>query len=114
VLGTKMMVEIQGPTGRYRLGEVVHSNKPAIEMEGDETEKAEGGDEAKVEELPVLKGREIVDLEVESEMKELGLHVLICSVAWETVEGRRTFQRFHRFNVSPAIHLLPSKILMED
>lgn len=81
-----MMVEIQGPTGRYRLGEIVH---------GDKGEKArdEGG------ELPALANREGVDMEVDSEMKELGLHVLICSIAWETLDGRRTFQRFLKFNV---------------
>jgi hypothetical protein len=41
-----------------------------------------------------------VALSVESEMKDVGLNVLICSVAWETPEGRRTFQRFLKFNVS--------------
>jgi hypothetical protein len=41
-----------------------------------------------------------VGLDVDSEMKDVGLNILIISVAWETAEGRKTFQRFLKFNVS--------------
>ena len=78
--GVRMMAEVQGPSGRYRLGEAVHDDTP----EGSEGLKADEG----------------VELRVESEMKELGGSMLVISVAWETPEGRRTFQRFMRFNVS--------------
>ena len=94
------MVEIQGPAGRYQLGEIIHrkpkrsEESPSGEVQVHPVEQAENG------ELPALMGGEGVELEVESEMKEIGLHVLICSVAWETLDGRRTFQRFLKFNVS--------------
>ena len=89
VLGVKMMLEFQGPGGRYRLGEAIH---------GDESASVASG------ELPALRKGGGVELEVEAEMKELGLHVLICSVAWETLDGRKTFQRFFKFNVGRTPH----------
>ena len=98
-----MMIEIQGPGGRYRLGEVIHGGATSAKekTETPETEVAEKG-----EALPpaLLKG-EFAELEVGNEMKELGIHVLICSVAWETSDGRRTFQRFLKFNVRSPNHL---------
>jgi hypothetical protein len=102
------MCEIQGPGGRYRLGEVVHSDKRDIEDEA----KALGEDGAEQEiaarpsidelafgDMPRLAPGQTVDLDVQNEMKELGLQVLIVSVAWETEQGRRTFQRFYKFHV---------------
>lgn len=76
-----MMIEVQGPNGRYRLGELAHDGV----KEGDPEPDLEVGGE--------------VGLEVGSEMKDVGLNVLICSVAWETPGGRKTFQRFLKFNV---------------
>lgn len=113
------MLEVQGPGGRYRLGEVIHGQKdepvPASAPEkGVEVaaEKKEEGEQQiqdaphpgaaptdPQESFPELLPGESTGLEVESEMKELGVQVLICSVAWETPEGRRTFQRFLKFNV---------------
>lgn len=78
VRGVKMMIEVQGPNGRYKLGEIV-------EGEGEEAD---------------LQVDKEVGLDVASEMKDVGLNVLICSVAWETDGGRKTFQRFLKFNVS--------------
>ncbi|WVQ82182.1 hypothetical protein IAT38_004310 [Cryptococcus sp. DSM 104549] len=96
VLGVKMMVEVQGPGGRYRLGEVIHQNTKSAGADGE----AGNGDGGEGEELPELGYGESVGLEVEAEMKDLGLNVVICSVAWETLDGRRTFQRFFKFNVT--------------
>ena len=90
VLGVKMMVEIQGPSGRFRLGEVIHQSDDPFEEQGVPPPS------------PALASGQVVELEVEDEMKELGLHVLICSVAWETLDGRRTFQRFLKYNVTPS------------
>jgi hypothetical protein len=54
---------------------------------------------------------ESVSLDVSAEMKEVGLQILICSVAWETLDGRRTFQRFFKFNVGPrGSALIPSSL----
>ena len=95
----RMMVEIQGPAGRYQLGEIIHGEtKDSEKTPGEEVQEraVEGRENG---ELPALLGGEGVELKVESEMKEIGLHVLICSVAWETLDGRRTFQRFLKFNV---------------
>ncbi len=91
----KMMIEIQSPGERYRLGEVVHAKKEV----GEKTSTSGGEAVEDVGKLSALGIAEMVDMEVASEMKELGLHVLICSVAWETLDGRRTFQRFLKFNV---------------
>ncbi|KAI9639622.1 uncharacterized protein MKK02DRAFT_39946 [Dioszegia hungarica] len=120
VRGVKMMLEVQGPGGRWRLGEVVHGEEAvpegdeALAVEGKEEEKetgegkieAEGaGDSAETAvpdentKMPNLSPGEFVEMDVQAEMKELGLQVLICSVAWETPNGRRTFQRFFKFNV---------------
>lgn len=87
-MGVRMMCEVQSPNGRYRLGEVVHGQKSP-------DEEVEGSPEV----LPELGVGESVKLDVEGEMKELGLHVIIVSVAWETLDGRRTFQRFFKYNV---------------
>lgn len=135
VKGVRMMCEIQGPGGRYRLGEVIHGKKQSkqevekgngteeekekgktegeeavsdeevektldTEGEQDETEPSPPPKEPSYEELPNLKAGEAIALEVKNEMKELGSQIIICSVAWETNEGRRTFQRFYKFNVS--------------
>lgn len=118
VRGVRMMLEVQGPGGRYRLGEVIHGEEttPASTPNGPEGGPAGSEDKeaAKVEEesessqveqavspvQPILRPGEFVELDVDAEMKELGLQVLICSVAWETDTGRRTFQRFFKFNVS--------------
>lgn len=121
VRGVRMMVEVQGPGGRYRLGEVVygkqeptkHANDGSLadaegktatgeEQPSDTAGKAgEGEPEEQVwEDMPALGAGMAVDLDVETELKELGMQIIICSVAWELPEGRRTFQRFYRFNVS--------------
>jgi hypothetical protein len=113
VMGVRMMLEVQGPAGRYRLGEVIHGVKQAsAEGEGDEKEggKSDGQDtsqkqplegpaEPGVRRFPELAPGNSVELDISAEMKEMGLQVLICSVAWETMDGRRTFQRFFKFNV---------------
>lgn len=78
------MIECQGPSGRYRMGEVVHDDVKERE-EGAEPEMEVGG---------------AVEMDVGSEMKDVGVNLLICSVAWETDSGRRTFQRFFKFEVS--------------
>lgn len=88
VLGVKMMIECQGPNGRYRLGEVVHDDG--------------GGEERGEGEEPQLEAGDGVEMDVGSEMKDVGVNLLICSVAWETESGRRTFQRFFKFEVGPA------------
>ena len=94
VLGVRMMCEVQSPSERYRLGEAVHG-------------KAERDKSASLQDLDEL-GRlafdNSVELAVEKEMKELGLHTLIVSIAWETSQGRRTFQRFLRYNVGCPVH----------
>lgn len=100
VYGVKMMMEVQSPSGRVRLGEVVHGG-----------ERPEGMDPSQAEtrawnELPQLAPGEGVELKGEHELAELGLHILICSVAWETEGGRRTFQRFLKFTVSAVVSLL--------
>ncbi|KAK4684388.1 trafficking protein particle complex subunit 13, partial [Tremellales sp. Uapishka_1] len=86
--GVRMMTELQSPSARIRLGEVIHGSS----NQGEDTEAA----------MPELQSGEKVDLAVETEIKELGMHVMICSVAWETLEGRKTFQRFFKFIVGPA------------
>ena len=105
VLGAKMMIEIQGPGGRYRLGEVIHGaetqKEKEKEKENDTAGKTQSTEVVKEDvELSALVKGDSVELDVESEMKEIDLHVLICSIAWETPEGRRTFQRFLKFNAS--------------
>lgn len=130
VMGVKMMCEVQSPGGRYRLGEVVHGQEyqssrgqedgasavdPGVSEEAKKNEidgsaKESAGEAGPSTPPPVappapliepeLPPGDSVKLDVSSEMKELGLHVLICSVAWETPDGRRTFQRFLKFNVS--------------
>ncbi|WRT66166.1 uncharacterized protein IL334_003119 [Kwoniella shivajii] len=118
VLGVKMMIELQGPSGRYRLGEVIHSStssKPQggsresdPDVNGPKTDERKQDLEAESEsgpesELPALKYGEQVDIHIENEIKDLGLNVIIISVAWETLEGRKTFQRFLKFNVNPPL-----------
>jgi hypothetical protein len=101
VMGVRMMAELQGPGGRYKLGEIVHGEE-SPSVGATEGGGADVGDEQLVKEddnLPELESGDAVKLGVETEMKELGLCVLICSVAWETLDGRRTFQRFFKFNV---------------
>ncbi|ORY32561.1 hypothetical protein BCR39DRAFT_522853 [Naematelia encephala] len=100
-----MMCEIQGPGGRYRLAEVVHGEAKKAQEEVGEAQKEgeEAGDGQVEKEWPVLKPGESVILEAENEVKELGSHVLIVSVAWELPEGRRTFQRFLKFTVTPPL-----------
>ena len=95
VIGVKMMIEVQGPNGRYRLGELV--NRPPVSSSGMDID---GGEEEVQSELEV-DGE--VGLDVDSEMKDVGLNILIVSVAWETAEVRKTFQRFLKFNVSQLI-----------
>jgi hypothetical protein len=92
VLGVKMMIEVQGPNGRYRLGELA---KRQVSSSGMDVDGPDGGDK----DLELEVDGE-VGLDVEGEMKDVGLNVLIVSVAWETAEGRKTFQRFLKFNVS--------------
>ena len=100
------MLEIQGPGGKQRLGEVIHSPSPPP---SGPSSAAEGGatDEKAEEEAtpaaPELAYGEQIELSAENEMKDLGQHILICSVAWETLDGRRTFQRFMRFTVNPPL-----------
>lgn len=94
------MAEIQSPSSRYRLGEVVHGENEEGQVK---SEGLDVGDEdvtlPEEEKLAMLGHGDAVELDVRTEMKEMGLHILICSVAWETVDGRRTFQRFFKFNV---------------
>jgi hypothetical protein len=92
VVGVKMMIEVQGPNGRYRLGELANRQVSSSGMDVD-------GEEEQGE--PELEVDGEVGLDVDSEMKDVGLNILIISVAWETPEGRKTFQRFLKFNVSP-------------
>jgi hypothetical protein len=97
VRGVKMMIEVQGPNGRYRLGEVVHDDgQPKEEGEERDPEMEVGGG---------------VDMDVGGEMKDVGVNLLICSIAWETDGGRKTFQRFFKFNVSTEIrhNLIPHR-----
>ncbi|WVQ77228.1 hypothetical protein IAR50_006911 [Cryptococcus sp. DSM 104548] len=98
VLGVKMMLELQTPTTRTRLGEVIHGKSSladsALEEERNRVEPIKPGEE----EIPELAFGERVELGVESEVKDMGLGVLIVSVAWETLDGRKTFQRFFKFN----------------
>ena len=84
-----MMCEVQSPNGRYRLGEVVHG-----------AEEDENGEIVEPATMPELAMAESVRLDVEGEVKDLGLGVIIVSVAWETDDGRRTMQRFLKYNVS--------------
>lgn len=114
VRGVKMMLEVQGPGGRWRLGEIIHGQQQVEEQSGvavkdDEESETEGNTEedeagqvleAPKRKVPILPPGEFVEMDVMAEMKELGLQVLICSVAWETSSGRKTFQRFFKFNVS--------------
>lgn len=81
------MCEIQSPGGRFRLGEAIHGVN-----EGEEE-----GPETGLKELGL---GESVKLDVEAEVKELGSAVVIVSAAWETEDGRRTLQRFFKYNVS--------------
>jgi hypothetical protein len=94
VTGVRMMCEVQSPAGRYRLGEAIHGQSNNPDGEG-------GGEKEEAGVIPDLESGKSLVLDVDSELKELGLHVLIVSVAWETVDGRRTFQRFFKFTVSP-------------
>ncbi|ORX36831.1 hypothetical protein BD324DRAFT_471811 [Kockovaella imperatae] len=135
VKGVRMMCEVQGPGGRYRLGEVVHGQQEEIASAtvpetnaedkaniSDSTTKAgsqDGETQGPLESDPgpgsaasapppalidpELPAGDHVKLDVETEIKELGMHILICSVAWETPDGRRTFQRFLKFNVTPPL-----------
>ncbi|WVO16379.1 hypothetical protein L204_104054 [Cryptococcus depauperatus] len=98
VLGVKMMVEIQMPTGRYRLGEIVHG-RDMLPDDPPELPEDKSNSSPVNEQLPELPWGESIELGVEGEMKDLGLGVIVCSVAWETLDGRRTFQRFFKFNV---------------
>jgi hypothetical protein len=138
------MLEIQGPGGRYRLGEIIHGEetpRPDDKLENEkgpvngDGEKAEDlardspegescvtgesgrsgekddsslREDAAAERLSELMPGESVSMDVSAEMKEVGLQILICSVAWETLDGRRTFQRFFKFNVGPGSALIPS------
>ncbi|KAL1405415.1 hypothetical protein Q8F55_009046 [Vanrija albida] len=94
VRGVKMMLEVQSPSGRFRLGEVIHEGSRA---EGSEPAQAE---DRAYDELPRLEAGESVQIDAGHDIAELGSHILICSVAWETPEGRRTFQRFLKFTVN--------------
>ena len=96
------MCEVQGPGGRYRLGEIVHGQK--AEDKDQDTGVGENGSGG-VATLPELPEGECIEMDVEGDIKEVGLHIIIVSVAWETLEGRRTFQRFFKFNVSSPLHI---------
>lgn len=97
VKGVKMMLEVQSPAARVRLGEIVHGGP---RPDGAEPATAEA---RPWEELPSLLPGDGMDIDIAHDVAELGQHILICSVAWETPEGRRTFQRFLKFNVGEAI-----------
>ncbi|WWC70404.1 uncharacterized protein I206_104354 [Kwoniella pini CBS 10737] len=115
ILGVKMMIECQGSNGRFRLGEIIHQNEksnhefenPFIEEDKQEINlsKEEEIKEDKIENLSILKFGEKVNIKIENEIKDLGLNILIISVAWETLEGRKTFQRFLKFNVNPPLSI---------
>ncbi|KIR67096.1 hypothetical protein I314_02309 [Cryptococcus bacillisporus CA1873] len=92
VHGVRMMTEVQSASGRVRLGEAIHGQMSDTTGEP----PLQKGQESQ---LPELKFGEMVELQVESEMKDLGLGVMIVSVAWETLDGRKTFQRFFKFNI---------------
>ncbi|WWD02772.1 hypothetical protein V865_000814 [Kwoniella europaea PYCC6329] len=111
VLGVRMMLECQGPGGRFRLGEVIHSNDNDKSKDGEQpssstSENIRGAqDKQEHEALPILRYGEKVNLKIDNEIKDLGVNVLIVSVAWETLEGRKTFQRFLKFNVIPPLSI---------
>ncbi|WWC93980.1 hypothetical protein V866_000818 [Kwoniella sp. B9012] len=111
VLGVRMMLECQGPGGRFRLGEVIHSNDDDNTKDGEQpssstSENIQGAQDGQEhEELSILRYGEKVNLEIDNEIKDLGVNVLIVSVAWETLEGRKTFQRFLKFNVIPPLSI---------
>ncbi|ODO08957.1 hypothetical protein L198_00696 [Cryptococcus wingfieldii CBS 7118] len=78
VLGVKMMLELQTPTTRTRLGEVIH-RKPsmaasALEEERNRVEPVKPGEE----DIPELAFGERVELSAETEVKDLGLGVVIA------------------------------------
>jgi hypothetical protein len=95
VRGAKMMLEIQSPTGRFRLGEAIHG--VTQREEGSEPSQAEN---RTWDDIPALQPEEGMVLDGQHDIAELKDHILICSVAWETPDGRRTFQRFMKFLVS--------------
>ncbi|OCF60407.1 hypothetical protein L486_00040 [Kwoniella mangroviensis CBS 10435] len=104
VLGVRMMLECQGPGGRFRLGEVIHSN--LTDVKADDTDEPRRDEEQEqVDKLSILRYGESVSLKIDNEIKDLGVNVLIVSVAWETLEGRKTFQRFLKFNVIPPLSI---------
>lgn len=47
-----------------------------------------------------LEGQHAMELNVEWEVKELGMHVLVCTVHYGTALEERSFQKFYKFNVS--------------
>ncbi|TYJ53446.1 hypothetical protein B9479_005943 [Cryptococcus floricola] len=69
VLGVKMMLELQTPATRTRLGEVIHRGP---------VKPGEGGEEEGEGEMPELAFGERVELSAESEVKDLGLGVVIA------------------------------------
>ncbi|WVQ67873.1 uncharacterized protein L199_006078 [Kwoniella botswanensis] len=111
VLGVRMMLECQGPGGRFRLGEVIHSNDNDKSKDGEQPSSATSENNPSAqegqehEELSILRYGEKVNLKIDNEIKDLGVNVLIVSVAWETLEGRKTFQRFLKFNVIPPLSI---------
>ncbi|RXK38508.1 hypothetical protein M231_04274 [Tremella mesenterica] len=99
VLGVRMMVEIQSPSIKTRLGEIIHqTSSPADKSDSENVTESEEGTG-----FSVLRYDEAVILDSGCELKELGNHMIICSVAWETLDGRKTFQRFYRFTVNPPL-----------
>jgi hypothetical protein len=95
VRGVKMMVEVQCASGRFRLGEMIHG--AAAREDGTDPSQAES---RTWDAIPQLMSDEVLELAGSHDIAELKDHILICSVAWETPDGRRTFQRFVKFMVS--------------
>ncbi|KAL7421536.1 hypothetical protein Q5752_003305 [Cryptotrichosporon argae] len=96
VAGVKTMLELQSPGARTRLTEVIHGQSARDEGTAPDEQETRAFDN-----LPRLEPGEGIDVLGEGEVKELGTWIGICSVAWETRDGRKTFQRFFKFNVTP-------------
>lgn len=88
VKGARLRVEIQATSAKVLLDEVVAGRKGLEMGEGEEQEGQEGG----------LKSGEAMGTVVKWEIKELGMHMLVCEVYWEE-EGtgeKRSFRKVYK------------------
>lgn len=76
VNGVRLLVEMQSVSGKHLI-----------------EEKAPGAA------ADILRRDEAMELGVEWEIKELGMHVLVCTVEYGTAPSTRSFQKFYKFNV---------------